>query len=223
MRPIDRREAPREYKKYQDAASDLVERIGEFCSYCEMPLSNAPEVEHILPQKHHPELKTDWNNFLLACKSCNTNKSSVNFALEDICLPYRDNTFLAFTYYEGGILAVNPLLNKKKRQIATATMELVKLDRYPGLKEPTAKDKRYLKRSNAWNKAVETKNRLEQNPSQELEDTVVDLMCETGFWSVWMTVFEDDAHMRQRFIDAIQGTHKDSFDANTRPLPRGKI
>ena len=218
-----RGDAPREYKAYHEAVIDLIGSIGEFCSYCEKPLKNGAEVEHVLPKSYYPELETDWSNFLLACQSCNRLKSNAVVSLEDACFPDKDNTFYAFLYAKSGMVKINPLLSEEQQQLAVTTMELVKLDRYPGFKEPSSKDRRYLQRFNAWNKAIDAKTRLEKNYSEELEDTVVDLVRSTGFWSVWMTVFDDDAHMRQRFIDAIQGTHKDSFDADTQPLPRGKI
>lgn len=230
MRPVERGVAPREYKKYGDATPDLLKRIGEFCSYCEKRLVNAPELEHILPKKHHPELETDWNNFLLACKSCNTSKSDTDFSLKEACLPNIDNSFLAFLYCKGGVVKINPLLDEEQKRFATKTIELLKLDFYPGFKEPSERDYRWQQRQEAWEVAETAKvdfealkGSVEHEYFAKVENKIVQLMYHTGFWSVWMTVFDDDPHMRQRFIDAIQGTHKDSFDANTRPLPRGKI
>jgi uncharacterized protein (TIGR02646 family) len=225
VRPVDRGEANREYKEHSEASLDLIERIGRFCSYCEMPLPNSPHVEHIRPQKHYPELATKWDNFLLSCAYCNSRKKDKNFSLDEVCLPDTDNTFLAFSYYKGGIVKINSSLNEQQQQLATATMRLMKLDSHPGLigKEPTGKDPRYQFRITAWNKAVRAKDLRDENHSKKVEDSIVDTMESTGFWSVWMTVFDDDTHMRQRFIDVIQGTHKDSFDADTKPLPRGKI
>ena len=47
MRPVDKGAAPqKEYKQYKDAEPDLEERIGAYCSFCEMSINHVPEVEH---------------------------------------------------------------------------------------------------------------------------------------------------------------------------------
>jgi hypothetical protein len=40
------------------------------CNYCEATL--ATDIEHILPKLFFPELAFAWDNYLLACKTCNT-------------------------------------------------------------------------------------------------------------------------------------------------------
>lgn len=58
-----------------------------------------------------------------------------------------------------------------------------------------------------------------------MRNQIIDTATSTGFWSVWMTVFQDDIDMRQRLIKAFQGTSPDCFDTNTQALSRsgGKI
>ena len=47
MRPVDKGEEPKEkYAKYQDAEKLLEQRIGAYCSFCELPIVHVPEVEH---------------------------------------------------------------------------------------------------------------------------------------------------------------------------------
>ncbi|MGC1379345.1 MAG: hypothetical protein WA821_24150, partial [Anaerolineales bacterium] len=62
MRPVDRGAHPQkqdgslvEFLKYQDAKPHLIKQLGEYCSYCEMQLSSALAVEHMLPQLHNPK------------------------------------------------------------------------------------------------------------------------------------------------------------------------
>ncbi|RZK30276.1 MAG: hypothetical protein EOO63_07160 [Hymenobacter sp.] len=49
------------------------------CSYCEY--SEGEDVEHIYPKSWFPERTFAWDNYLLACKSCNTSFKSNDFAV----------------------------------------------------------------------------------------------------------------------------------------------
>jgi 5-methylcytosine-specific restriction endonuclease McrA len=73
MRSVQRGVAPKIYKDYKAARNDLTGRLGWFCSYCEMPVHNMIEVEHIQPVANGGN-ELDWDNFLLACRYCNGNK-----------------------------------------------------------------------------------------------------------------------------------------------------
>jgi len=42
----------------------------EVCNYCEQ--NEANDIEHIAPKSFYPELAFIWENYLLACKQCNT-------------------------------------------------------------------------------------------------------------------------------------------------------
>ena len=77
MRPVNKGESPYQFiKDYKDAQSFLENRIGIYCSYCEMPIINAPEVEHIVSKTNGGD-KTKWENLLLGCKYCNSRKLSI--------------------------------------------------------------------------------------------------------------------------------------------------
>lgn len=74
MRPVDKGEEPKKkYSKYQDAEKILEERIGAYCSFCELPIMHVPEVEHKEAKAQGGELLA-WKNLLLSCKYCNTRK-----------------------------------------------------------------------------------------------------------------------------------------------------
>lgn len=76
MRPVDKGAAPqKEYKQYKDAEPDLEERIGAYCSFCEMSINHVPEVEHKEAKACGGE-ELAWDNLLLSCKYCNTRKGT---------------------------------------------------------------------------------------------------------------------------------------------------
>lgn len=59
MRPIDRGMCPKDitgnikkFSKYQDARGDLIDKLGEYCSYCEMQLDASLAVEHVQPKSN---------------------------------------------------------------------------------------------------------------------------------------------------------------------------
>ena len=63
--PLDDANRPKRFHPYNKAKSDLLERIGEYCSYCER--TTDLHVEHVVPRCRRPELAEEWTNFLLAC------------------------------------------------------------------------------------------------------------------------------------------------------------
>jgi len=136
MRPVDKGDAPKQYSHYREARNDLAARIGWYCSYCEMPVKNMIEVEHLIPIKNGGA-ELDWENFLLSCKYCNTLKSDRNTSRKGYFWADKDNTLLAFTY-QSAIIKANGQLNSSQVRIAQNTIDLMGLDRYPGgANEPT--------------------------------------------------------------------------------------
>src|SRR5689334_14867903 len=120
MRPVQKNAWPTEngknkvYRKFQHAKQDLMDNLGDYCSYCEVFGSKSHlEVEHILPKSdaRYAHLEKDWTNFLLACKNCNTIKSFTVVDPTTAYLPHQNNTYLALTFSEGGLVAVNAALN----------------------------------------------------------------------------------------------------------------
>lgn len=117
MRPVNKGKSPyQKIKGYEEATPYLGKRLGFYCSYCEMPIKNVPEVEHFIA-KSQGGSETDWENLLLGCKYCNTRKKDKVTLQEagEYLRPDCDNTALAYSY-EHGIpqIAKEPLQNWKQ-------------------------------------------------------------------------------------------------------------
>ncbi|MBD9357533.1 HNH endonuclease [Methylomonas albis] len=220
--PKDNNEAPIIFTEYSDARDALISRIGDYCSYCESPLL-APAVEHIQPKSKEPALEKDWNNFLLACTFCNSVKKDkpINTAnFHSYFWADADNTFRAFIYEKDRSPQIDPSLTHAQQQIACETLGLTGLDREPSHPFLTKKDRRWIKRNEAWMKAETAKNNLDQQPTDLMRRQIIDTATSTGFWSVWMTVFVDDIDMRSLLIEAFPNTCPSCFDSTTQTIQR---
>lgn len=63
--------------EYGTARADLTAMIGDYCSFCEMPIAaHLLGVEHRAPKAPYPTYTVWWDNFLLACRDCNSIKAS---------------------------------------------------------------------------------------------------------------------------------------------------
>ena len=229
VRPVERGAWPlnssgnqKVYAKYGDAQPDLYERLGAYCSYCELCIEDCLHVEHILPKAvpRYTHLEREWPNFLLACTRCNSIKGHDDINLDDYFWPHADNTFRAFIYEYGGIVRVNTNLSYDEQVKAQRTLELTGIDRKPGHLHFEPKDRRWLKRRDAWDKAIIALQDIQGNQTPEFRETVVSLAIATGFWSVWVTVFQSEAAMLKLFVDAFPGTCTVCFDASAAPQPR---
>lgn len=190
MRPVDKGYAPRTYTDYGQARHDLAEKIGYYCSYCEMKVFQSIEVEHILPQNQGGAV-LNWDNFLLSCKYCNTIKSDHNSNITDYFWPDRDNTDLVFEYSEGKVIKPKSTLQADFKPIAENTINLTGLDRIPsGENEPTEADTRWRSRHEEWNKAKNSLARWQKAPIPEMAEQIA-LTSLGGHYSIWMKVFED--------------------------------
>ncbi|MCE7980200.1 MAG: HNH endonuclease [Caldilinea sp. CFX5] len=229
MRPIDKGIAPRTYTNYQDAQQDLVDRIGDYCSYCERQIETNLAVEHIQPKSKMPALRNEWNNFLLGCVNCNSSKGSENILVDDYFWPDTENTLLVFEYLVGGRIVPYPGLSVINFSKAQATISLFGLDRDPGhldkSKHPSSKDKRWRRRQEAWDLAQRDLARLQQNNTIQVRELIVENALGRGMFSIWMKVFENDVDMRRRLINAFKGTAISCFDPNCIAINRigGKL
>ena len=124
VRPIDDNGDTKTYSEYGKARGDLIERLGQYCSYCGTRLNTSLAVEHVRPKALHPNLRLEWTNFLLACTNCNSTKGSEDVQMVDYFWPDIDNTFLAFEYSLGGYITVAPALAASQTTRAQATIEL---------------------------------------------------------------------------------------------------
>lgn len=201
-RPVESGGQPVSFANYGHAKEFLIKRLGEYCSYCER--TGDLHVEHIVPKSKSPDLETEWSNFLLGCVNCNSRKSNDNDSRDGYLWPDNDNTFNAFEYRSGGRVSVGDNLRKDNHKKALALFDLVGL----GAKESRT-DKRRHKRRWAWDQAVEVRDKLVGKDDSQRRLAVM-VAAGTGFFSVWMAVFQDDADMRRRLVDAFPGTRDDS-------------
>jgi hypothetical protein len=218
MRPVNRGRAPRKYTKYQQALSDLEGRLDRYCSYCERRFLGNLAVEHIAAKSRKKSLKNAWKNFLLGCGNCNSAKGSKRTNDTDFLWPDRDNTLLAISYKKGGLVEASSSLSPGLQKKAKKLIALVGLDRHPGQtgknKRPAKRDQRYRDREEVWSLATEKLQALAGNNNPDFRDAIAGLAKYSGFFSVWMAVFDRDPDMRRRFVAAIKGTATNCFDAN---------
>lgn len=222
MRPINRGELPKKMNntdfipsKYQEYRGHLVERIGPYCSYCERPISHSIAVEHIRPKKEHPNLAVIWSNLLLACTNCNSIKNDIDVVLQDYFWPDVDNTARAFLYGSAGTIRPNSSLPVHLVEKALNSIALTGLDREPSedlTKNPEMTDKRWAERRSAWEIANHAKRRLRACDVPAMREQIIDTATAKGFFSIWMTVFDEDLQMKKDLIAAFKGTAEDCYD-----------
>ena len=231
MRPVTRGSiplingTPQVFEQYRQARNPLIARIGDYCSYCEMPCHEGPDVEHVRPKSGkagHPDLELVWENFLLGCCYCNSIKGDQAVDVSQFYWPDRDNTFRPFRYERDSVPQLALGLPRKNQLRAQRTLKLTGLDREPGHPNLSHRDTRWIKRREAWGKARRARDRLKKISNQSMREQIVETATSTGFFSVWMTVFADEADMRKRFLKAFQGTSGlgECFDSNANPIPR---
>ncbi len=203
MRSVDRESWPLDgaggkisFSPYRKAKPYIVERIGNYCSYCER--KGDLHVEHVVPKSKAPSLEEHWENLLLGCVNCNSRKDNKNDARAGYMWPDDDRTDRAFEYRSGGRVALNPNLRERERKRAQALFDLVGLGA-----TGSATDSRRSERRRIWELAEEVKVDLKDDKMRNL---ATKLAAAEGCWSVWMTVFDDDSDMRKRFIAAFPGT-----------------
>lgn len=221
MRPVERGQAPRIYKKYTDAISDLEQRLGTYCSYCERTVKSSLAVEHKYPKKKCRTLRLEWKNFLLACNTCNGIKGQR--IMQEVIWPDLNNTLLAIEYSEGGFVAVASNLNNSQDIRAKSLIDLVGLSRHPGnvSDKPTRRDTRWMDREEIWQAAEGCKsNYAILGKSEEALSLVLIAAKHSGFFSVWIEVFKDEPEVLNALIAAFPGTAKNCFDVYGIPVPR---
>lgn len=227
MRPVSRGGVPTDnvgnvvvFNDYAEARDPLINRIGDYCSYCEVALHSTIHVEHVRPKDQVKALARTWSNFLLACDSCNSVKGSDDLVLNEYYWPDTDNTSLPFVYELDRAPQVQGGMNPSQTAVAGRTLNLTGLNREPGHLQLTVRDRRWLKRREAWGVALNERRKIQETDTINQRDSAVQVAIARGFWSVWMTVFHDDLDMRQRLITGFRGTATDCFDQTTQPVQR---
>ncbi|MCB9038107.1 MAG: HNH endonuclease [Lewinellaceae bacterium] len=229
MRPIERgpwpldmgTNVPKQFREYGLARRDLIERMGQYCSYCETRLNASLAVEHVQPKAHTPGLKLDWFNFLLACTNCNSTKGDKAIRLADYYWPDIHNTYLPYVYNADGKIAVSPILNPPEITKAQAMLDLVGLQKYPNT--DAASDRRWINRKEAFEKAIRSRQNLAEATTHGVRDLFIDQLIiaatSVGFFSVWFLVFKGHDDVLAAILEAFPGTHQASFDVNNHFIP----
>lgn len=214
MRSVERGLAPNTYLNYKEARNDLAGQIGWYCSYCEMPVTNMIEVEHIHPINNGGH-ELDWGNFLLACRYCNGVKKDRNAGRAGYFWPDRDNTTLAFQYSEKDIIEPNPSLNPIERDSAIETIGLMGLNRTPHSgNEPTDADSRWIARINAIGVINESFDDWIKEPTPISARHIARTAKGQGFYSFWMLKFAGIPEVINAINTAFIGTYLPQFDSH---------
>ena len=229
LRPIKRGDSPTGneiYSPYKLAKPYLIDKlssgwnngrhIASYCSYCERRIDTNLAVEHIQPKDGefgHPELKFTWSNFLLACVNCNSIKGAKEILFYNLFLPDRDNTFYTFEYMADGMIKPRDTLSYTNKARANSTLKLLGLNKETRetcvTKDNLIVRDRRSQRINIWGMAEESlSDYLYDTNNLIVKKLIVKLMLTSGFFSVWMTVFDDYPEMKNLFIDAIHGTRE---------------
>jgi len=226
MRPIRRGTSPIafDFEDYKDAKPDLVARLGSYCSFCERRIATNLAVEHVQPKglAAYSHLIGRWENFLLACVNCNSSKLVKDVKVANLLLPDRDNTFAALQYLRDGSIEASPsAVAAGLVKIVSDTLALTGLDK-AALNSPDANGRqvaldRVRQRMEAWLIADESRADLTADPlNLGLQRAIVNVATATGFFSIWMTVFQGEPSMLGRLIDAFDGTRASGcFEAMT--------
>lgn len=219
MRPINKGNSPyNTIKSYPEALPYLEERIGLYCSYCELPIFHVPEVEHVV-SKSRGGNRTEWDNLLLGCKYCNTRKGNAVGPenKETFLWPDENNTALVYSYEDGipkvnekKILGIDP--SGKTLNRAKNLFDLVKLDNVP---VGSDKDHRFRKRNEAYVTARESlKNWIQikgTTAEEALEKQILISAKAVGFFSIWMEVFQKEPDIKKALIKEFPGTENRFF------------
>ena len=234
MRPVERgpipiadpqTNQPKVYAAYGNARGDLIQRMGQYCSYCETRLNASLAVEHVQPKGINPDLELSWDNFLLGCTNCNSTKGSRQIILDEYFWPDIHNTFIPFVYEADGQVNLNPALTDTDKQKAQAIADLIGLQKYPD--NASASDRsRWKNRKGTYEKALYSKSNLEAATAHGVRDLFIEQLIISatfaGFFSIWFKVFEGKNDVLRAWLQAFPGTHLASFDPanNFQPVKR---
>lgn len=220
-RPLNADGSPKIYTTYGSARRDLIDRMGQYCAYCNQKLPASLAVEHVQPKVLEPHLELDWDNFLLACTNCNSTKGDTSVRLSDFLWPDIHNTHLAFVYSPDGKVAVHPDLPPALKGKAQKLINLVGLQKHPD--DPTDSDRRWRNRKEAFvkiNVALLLYTQAEaKGAAAEFEQTLGLWAADSGFFSIWMQIFDAYPSVKKAIVNAFVGT-ANCFDANYRSMNR---
>lgn len=242
MRPIERGNVPlnedgtpKTVSDYKNWRKDLLDRLGNYCSYCEMALNDSPQVEHVIAQDVDSALALEWINMLLACSACNRAKWNHLCPSATHYLPTHHNTFLSFRLLKtknlrhqdeaASFVIVNPILQANQRLKAQNTVDLCRLNvDFTAIRsEQKVTDLRWRYRREAifdaelWRKEWDDWG---QNSANQFIELLITNAKAKGFWTAWFTVFQDVRAVREALINGFKGTAIGCFDDDYNPIPR---
>lgn len=215
MRPVRRGVSPQEgdFDPYQSARNPLRGRIGGYCSFCERRVDAGLAVEHIEPKGHpdHAHKIGTWSNFLLACANCNATKGKEPVPLDEILLPDRDNTFVAYEYAEDGKVSVKAGLSEQRTVAAQKTLVMAGLDKegYEFLDDNGKQVvvDRVSGRQEIWSSALDARAEVVAEGLTERRLRLVSRFAQaSGGFSIWMKVFEEMPEVLAALIADHPGT-----------------
>lgn len=211
--PLDNTGVVIVFSEYAEARRYLIDRLGEYCSYCERHIPASLAVEHIRPKTLNPTLELQWDNLLLACPNCNSTKGHENITISDYALPHVDNTFNLFKYDATAIVKAKVGLSPNDLAKTNKTIELVGLGKKPSAintKEwKIASDRRYEHRLQAYINAQRFAFKYlgkSIDSRSEMLELLEEIVLSGGFWSIWMDAFSAFPEVTARFRAIFTGT-----------------
>lgn len=230
MRPVERGKRPTDkngnliaFRTYGEARGFLIERMGQYCSYCNQKLPASLAVEHVQPKNLNPALELEWDNFLLGCTNCNSTKGKKPVNLNDFVWPDVHNTHKAIMYNEDGSIEVNDkILDANLRSRIQNLLDLVGLQKYPNTMD--ASDRRWKNRKDTFQKAKLALQLYQsanaKGAGKEAARFVAEWAPDSGFFSIWLNIFKDYIEVKRALIKVFPGTATDAFDQNLNAINR---
>jgi|HubBroStandDraft_5_1064220.scaffolds.fasta_scaffold222582_1 uncharacterized protein (TIGR02646 family) len=233
MKPVEKGAAPQRYSSYKHAKPALIACLGPHCSYCEAYGAPASlDVEHIYPKDPHPSHEHRWENFLIACTSCNSKKHAhlgsgrQRGLLKRFLWPHLDNTCRAFTYLRDGRIEPAAGLSPSQRTLAEKTIAMTGFMVNPAV----ASDYNALAiaysgadlREQLWQEAELTRADYLADPTAARAQFFALSAAKRGYFSVWMEVFHDRPEVRRELIAAFKADPQ-CFDGTTQAVRKGRV
>lgn len=226
MRPILRTDKfdssgnPVEYNPWGDAKPELIDEIGDYCSYCEKQLDESSlAIEHIYHKNQYTTQQFHWNNFLLACPICNSIKGIKDVVTRNPFLPHLDNLLCFIEILYGGVISIKTGVTGTDLARTQSFIELIGLDRTIGHPSYSNKDDRWDYRLAAYDLAERQLQKYISTPTTTDIENIVALAVGRGFFTVWFTVFDAHDEVKSALITAFKGTNHTRFDANNHFQP----
>ncbi|MES2062470.1 MAG: HNH endonuclease [Bacteroidota bacterium] len=244
MRPLDKGACPKvgtankTVTEYGQWRRDLIDRIGYYCAYCNMPLSHQLQVEHVIAKVAQAGAIAgsllDWDNLLLACGPCNNVKKNKPCDPTLHYLPESHNTHLPFEvvnhpqHPDAAIVSHIAGLTASQEQKAKDTIDLFGLDAYDARNKVV--DLRWMKRKSAIATVAHQYDIYQMAKSSPKFDAtiaakgIVYAAKECGFFSLWYNKFINEPEVMRQLTDnsIIPGTASNCFDAANGYKPKGR-